>query len=289
MRKKWAELSPETKLARLAQVAEYRKTLTSEDRDRWLAKARITSKKRRKARSAEKRAADLAYYSKWRDSRSADKLVADKEKLKLYHRERYKNRTPEQKQLALDTQRLWRANRSAAQLEKVKQYRKQRNLNLSPEKKAKAAEELKKRRLIPENRFRDLIAGAKCRAKKNGLSFDSDLEAFLLRDGLPSACLCCGVGLEYIGGKGHNPTGPSLDKVMNSAGYTKINTRVICDYCNRLKRDGSAQDHRLIAEYMDRESGVGLVEISSPPENRGDSFVLRTVLAVPSKAFVKSS
>jgi hypothetical protein len=48
-----------------------------------------------------------------------------------------------------------------------------------------------------------------------------------------------------------NPNSPTLDKIDPSKGYVKGNVNVISQRASRLKSDGTAAEHRAIADYMD--------------------------------------
>ena len=69
----------------------------------------------------------------------------------------------------------------------------------------------------------------------------------------PEYCPILGIRLVY-GKKGRMvDASPSLDRVDPSKGYTLENTRVISNRANRIKNDGTAEEHRKIAAYMDEQ------------------------------------
>lgn len=49
----------------------------------------------------------------------------------------------------------------------------------------------------------------------------------------------------------HPLNGPSLDRVVPELGYVKGNVVVISRAANTIKSFGTAQEHRLIAEFME--------------------------------------
>lgn len=61
---------------------------------------------------------------------------------------------------------------------------------------------------------------------------------------IPEICPCCDNKIER----------PSLDRVDNAKGYIKTNIQVICTSCNSIKRDGDADLHRKIANYIEKHS-----------------------------------
>lgn len=66
-------------------------------------------------------------------------------------------------------------------------------------------------------------------------------------------CPVFGTLLDYSRGasKGFNKdNAASFDRVDNSKGYVKGNVTVVSYRANRIKSDGSAEDHRLISNYM---------------------------------------
>lgn len=89
---------------------------------------------------------------------------------------------------------------------------------------------------------RKMLTAARHRANEKGLDFDLQLEDIIV----PALCPVLGIALR-VGGGDH---APSLDRLDNAKGYVRGNVAVISDRANRLKRDGSAAEHRLIAEWM---------------------------------------
>ena len=65
----------------------------------------------------------------------------------------------------------------------------------------------------------------------------------------PLRCPVLGLRLKYGPGP-RCEASASLDRVRPNAGYTVKNTVVICYRANRLKNNGSAREHRLIASFL---------------------------------------
>ena len=95
-----------------------------------------------------------------------------------------------------------------------------------------------------KNWKRNMVTKAKARAKKQGVLFDitvDDLE-------FPDVCPVLGCAMS----PGHSDRNfrPSLDKIIPELGYTPENSRVISYRANRIKNDGTLEEHQRIAEYM---------------------------------------
>jgi hypothetical protein len=93
-----------------------------------------------------------------------------------------------------------------------------------------------------------MIRRAKCRAIQEGFSFDIGVDDLLP---LPKVCPVFGVPLRPSTGS-QDPWAYSLDRIDNSKGYVRGNVAVISYKANRLKNDGSAEEHEIIAAWMRR-------------------------------------
>lgn len=67
----------------------------------------------------------------------------------------------------------------------------------------------------------------------------------------PSHCPILGCLLEYCSDK-RVENSPSFDRIDPSLGYVKGNVQIISWRANRIKNDGSAEEHRKIADYLDK-------------------------------------
>jgi uncharacterized protein YeeX (DUF496 family) len=94
----------------------------------------------------------------------------------------------------------------------------------------------------PEKR---LVLGARERAKKSGIDFAITHEDVII----PEYCPVLGI---KITNKKDRDTSPSLDRIDNSKGYIKGNIAVISTRANLIKNYGSAAEHRMIADWMDK-------------------------------------
>jgi hypothetical protein len=66
----------------------------------------------------------------------------------------------------------------------------------------------------------------------------------------PDNCPILGIPLDYSG-SGRKENSPTFDQVLAGGGYTKDNVMIISWRANRIKNDGTADEHRLIAEFME--------------------------------------
>ena len=98
------------------------------------------------------------------------------------------------------------------------------------------------RRKDPRVRMHD---SAKNRAKVSGLPFTIKVEDIIITE----KCPVFGCAME-VSRKQHCDTSPSLDKVIPELGYVPGNICVISDRANRIKRDSSADDIRLLISFL---------------------------------------
>ncbi len=71
----------------------------------------------------------------------------------------------------------------------------------------------------------------------------------------PTHCPVLGIELDYYSSAGRrSENSASFDKINPELGYVKGNVRVISWRANRIKNDGTAAEHRAIADYIDSNS-----------------------------------
>lgn len=106
---------------------------------------------------------------------------------------------------------------------------------------------------------RYLLNAARARARAAGL------ECTLTADDIkiPTACPVLGLPISAGGGRGFQWSSPSLDRVDPRQGYTISNVRVVSFRANSVKSDGTAAEHRAIADYIEREAAP--VDLDSDP------------------------
>ncbi len=96
-----------------------------------------------------------------------------------------------------------------------------------------------------------LVYQAKARAAR----FGSEFLISITDVKIPEACPCCGAALSRTGSgvKGRpSPNSPTIDRVDNSRGYFVDNIAVICWRCNRIKGAATAQELRMVADWIER-------------------------------------
>mgnify|MGYP003425311234 FL=1 len=69
----------------------------------------------------------------------------------------------------------------------------------------------------------------------------------------PDVCPILGLPLDYFAESAVEGS-PSFDRINCSLGYVAGNVQVISWRANRIKNDGSAEEHRKIADYLDKLS-----------------------------------
>jgi len=74
---------------------------------------------------------------------------------------------------------------------------------------------------------------------------------------IPDVCPVLGIELNYDGtgqqGFSRTENSPSIDQLDAGGGYTIDNIRIISWRANRIKNDGTASEHKAIAEWMTRQ------------------------------------
>lgn len=86
-------------------------------------------------------------------------------------------------------------------------------------------------------------------AKNRGLAFNLTHEDLIV----PDRCPILGCILERgIGAKSAHAASPSVDRIDATKGYVKGNVAVISYRANVIKNDGTASEHRAVADWIDR-------------------------------------
>jgi hypothetical protein len=96
------------------------------------------------------------------------------------------------------------------------------------------------------NPYRVLVHGAKTRAKREDVPFDLTPTDVII----PERCPVFGIVLER-GKQKVGPNSPTIDRIDPTKGYVRGNIAVISHYANTLKNNGTAAEHRRIAEWME--------------------------------------
>ena len=161
-------------------------------------------------------------------------------------------KTKEEK--AAERSRAWRK----AHPEDVKQYQRKWYGANKEKLKRKARiynrehkQEIKQRRLQERisNPCSYMLRTKRNECKKFGIEFSLELSDL---SPLPKVCPVLGLTLNYIVTSGRpEDNSPSIDRVNNSFGYVHGNVQVISNRANRLKSDGTREEHLKIAGYME--------------------------------------
>jgi len=88
---------------------------------------------------------------------------------------------------------------------------------------------------------------AEKRARYNDLEFNILPEDVLI----PEFCPILGIKLNNFNARKEDNS-PSLDRIDNSKGYIKGNIMVISSKANTIKSNGTSDEHRKIADYIDK-------------------------------------
>lgn len=110
---------------------------------------------------------------------------------------------------------------------------------------------LKDRALADRRRYRAahpeqcIIDSARDRAKRLELDFTITAKDIVI----PKFCPILGIPI-FSSKKKMTDNSPSLDRMNPNLGYTKGNIQVISQRANRIKNDGTADEHEKIAKHM---------------------------------------
>ncbi len=88
----------------------------------------------------------------------------------------------------------------------------------------------------------------KSAAQAQGIPFDIEFHEIEW----PTYCPILGCVLEYCSDK-RVENSPSFDRIDPSQGYVKGNIQIISWRANRIKNDGTPEEHRKIADYLDKK------------------------------------
>lgn len=92
------------------------------------------------------------------------------------------------------------------------------------------------------HKFRSKKANAKRLGKPFNIDF-GDIE-------FPTHCPILNIELDYFAEQ-MRENSPSFDCIIPKKGYVKNNVVILCCRANRIKNDGSAEEHRAIANFID--------------------------------------
>jgi hypothetical protein len=100
------------------------------------------------------------------------------------------------------------------------------------------------------------IKRSKWRLKKaNALRAGIDFSIQFSEIDFPTHCPVLGIKLDYEN-ESKKENSPSFDRKDKTKGYEVGNVGIISLRANRIKNDGSATEHRLIADYMEADDTI---------------------------------
>lgn len=105
--------------------------------------------------------------------------------------------------------------------------------------------EINKRRNDRKDVRFSLLSHAKKRAQEYGIPFAISREDITI----PDYCPVLGIKIVQKGGK-TSDNSPSIDRIIPALGYVKGNVMVISWRANAIKRNGTAEEHEKIAQYI---------------------------------------
>lgn len=184
---------------------------------------------------------------------------------KILARAREYNQRPEVKKRKQEYEKLPEVRKRRRQQDKQPE-RRQRNWELDqrPEAKQKQKEYDRRRNQLPELKESHkqqviryalehpewkLVQNAKQRARKKGVIFDLKPEDIVI----PEFCPILGLALKAGSTREQIDRSPSIDEIVPGVGYVPENTAVISHRANTIKNDGTEDEHRKIADWMDKK------------------------------------
>lgn len=96
-----------------------------------------------------------------------------------------------------------------------------------------------------------LFKRVQSRAKRDGIVFALRVEDVVV----PEFCPVLGIRLERSRRNGPEDNSPSLDRIRPELGYVPGNVAVVSQRANRLKNNGTAEEHEAIARFIRIASG----------------------------------
>ena len=100
-------------------------------------------------------------------------------------------------------------------------------------------------------KFRRKLQNCRKNEKEFTLDFD-DLD-------WPTHCPVLGIEIDYLGlDGGRQENSPSFDRTNSSIGYIPGNVQIISWRANRVKNDGTAEEHKKIADYIDKKTNKNI-------------------------------
>lgn len=93
---------------------------------------------------------------------------------------------------------------------------------------------------------RQKFRAKKANAIRTGYSWEVEFGDFIW----PIYCPILGIEIDYFA-ETRQENSPSFDRINSNLGYVKGNVQIVSWRANRIKNDGTADEHRKIADYLD--------------------------------------
>jgi hypothetical protein len=147
---------------------------------------------------------------------------------------------------------------SKQRIEQICQKHKIKATNIKRDKKRKEFEskmiakwgkrwnDMEHRRSFIYTTMREKFRTKKANSIRVGIDFDIEFGDI----DFPTHCPILGIELDYFSENGYLENAPSFDRVDPNKGYVKNNVAIISMKANRIKNNGTAEDHENIAKYI---------------------------------------
>lgn len=100
--------------------------------------------------------------------------------------------------------------------------------------------------------MRERFDNKKINAKADNREFTIVFEDIVF----PKDCPVLGIPLDYLGTNPRADNYPTYDRLNNNLGYVNGNVAIISWRANRIKNDGTAEEHSRIAAFLTRNSST---------------------------------
>lgn len=127
----------------------------------------------------------------------------------------------------------------------IKQLKKQKELNDRMFKKwGPKWSDLEYRKTAVYQSMREKFRNKKAKSYNHEFTIDfGDLE-------FPTHCPILGIELDYLCEDGRQENSPSFDRIDSTKGYIKGNVAIVSWRANRIKNNGTVEEHKKIVDYM---------------------------------------
>ena len=140
--------------------------------------------------------------------------------------------------------RLWRLGKTPEEMDEFRKKWKKADPEYHKEYGKLHYDPKRRKEYYDKNREREMWHAARYRAKRDNLPFDLELSDIII----PEMCPVLNIPLD----RKTKDTTPTLDKKIPEKGYTKTNVFVISWRANRIKNNGSLEEHKAIVKYLEK-------------------------------------